>query len=132
MSTNPGETTRPDASIVRDAGSSISSTATTRPSRMPTSARRRAAPVPSTTLPPAIFTSSMVATFRCVPQGPNSSLRDASWKSEQLGGLVGRRDGATDVLRERDRVTHELLVGWLACARIVLQPDAQVPAALEG
>src|SRR5918994_5878508 len=127
MSTKPGATISPDASIVRAAGSSTSPMATTRPSRIPTPARRRAEPVPSTTLPPAIFTSSMVATFRCVPQGPNSPLRDASWKSEQLGGLVGRRDGATDVLCERDRVTHELLVGWLACARIVLQPDAQVP-----
>src|ERR671910_386304 len=116
MSTNPGATIRPDASIVRDAGSSASPMATTHPSRIPTSARRRAAPVPSTTLPPAIFTSSTVVSFRCVRSPELFRVTHASWKSEQLGGLVGGRGGAADVLGDGGRFAHELLVGRLARA----------------
>src|SRR5439155_14394282 len=52
-------TTRPVASMSRFALSSTSPTATMRPSRMPMSARRRGAPVPSTTLPPMMRQSSM-------------------------------------------------------------------------
>src|SRR5438132_5710108 len=59
MSTKPGATTRPVASMVRPASSSTSPTATMRPSRMPMSALRRGAPVPSTTLPPMMRQSSM-------------------------------------------------------------------------
>src|SRR2546429_6964800 len=132
MSTNPGATTRPDASIVRVAGSSISPMATMRPSRIPTSARRRAVPVPSMTLPPAIFTSSTVVSFRCVPGARSAGSVHASGKAEQLGGLVGRGDGAAEFVGERDRVAHQLLVGRSARPRVVLEPDADVPAALEG
>src|SRR5260370_15984508 len=131
MSTKPGATTRPDASIVRAAGSSLSPMATMRPSRIPTSASRRAAPVPSMTLPPAIFMSSMVATFRCVRWGPNSPPLHASWKAEQFRGLVGCGDGAADVPGERDCGAHEFLVGGLTRSGVVLQPYADVPAALE-
>src|SRR5437899_5247770 len=50
----PGATTSPSASTTRapPTGSERWPTSTTRPSRTPTSARRRANPVPSTTTPP--------------------------------------------------------------------------------
>src|SRR5215211_2338165 len=132
MSTKPGATIRPDASIVRAAGSSTSPIATTRPSRMPTSARRRAAPVPSTTLPPTIFTSSTVVSFRCAPEARSAGSVHASWKSEQLGGFVGRRDGATDVVGQLDDLAYERFVGRLARSCVVLQPDPHVSASFEG
>src|SRR6266536_210881 len=131
MSTKPGATISPEASIVRAADSSTSPIWTKRPSSMPTSARRRSAPVPSTTLPPAIFTSSTVVSFRCVPEASLCCLRNASWKIEQLGRLVARRDRTPDVLRERGRLAHELLVGRCARSGVVLQPDAQMPASLQ-
>jgi hypothetical protein len=58
-SINPGETTSPVASIVRVAERPASEPIdSTRPSRMPTSARTAAAPVPSRTSPPVISTSN--------------------------------------------------------------------------
>src|SRR6476620_540798 len=48
MSMTPGASTRPSASTVRLAGSSVAPTATMRPSRTPTSPANSAAPVPST------------------------------------------------------------------------------------
>ena len=59
MSTNPGATIFPSASMVRVAWSSSSPIAAMRPSLMPTSARRPGAPVPSTTVPPRMIVSSM-------------------------------------------------------------------------
>src|SRR5215471_18993492 len=118
MSTNPGATTSPSASTVRAAVSSTSPIATTCPSRIPTSARRRAAPVPSTTLPPTIFTSSTVCSF-------------SSSEVQDLGGFVGRGDGAADVRGQGGGVPHELLVGRLSGSAVVLQPDPDVTAALE-
>src|SRR5262249_17970923 len=50
------------ASIVSPASSSTWPTATMRPSRMPTSARRPGAPVPSTTVPPRLTLSSIATT----------------------------------------------------------------------
>src|SRR5690349_437514 len=62
MSTTPGRTHAPEASTSRAAapGASRSTTVTT-PSCTPTSARRGAAPVPSSTVPPRIARSSMGA-----------------------------------------------------------------------
>src|SRR5258708_29255921 len=55
----PGETTWPVASIVsRAVAAARSPTASMRPSRIPTSARRAGAPVPSRTSPPRIRRSS--------------------------------------------------------------------------
>src|SRR4051812_17915137 len=64
MSTQPGVTSIPSASIVRaPAGTStFSSTATMRSPSIATSARRRAAPVPSTTVPPRITRSAAMPT----------------------------------------------------------------------
>src|SRR5213078_2654494 len=59
MSTKPGATILPSASIVRRARSSTAPIATQRPSWMATSAWRGGDPVPSTTLPPRMTTSSM-------------------------------------------------------------------------
>src|SRR6266545_5276101 len=131
MSTKPGATISPVASIVRVAGSSTSPMATTRPSLIPTSPCRRALPVPSTTLPPTIFTSSMVTFFRCVSAPSICWSRYASWEVEQLRGLVRCRDGAVDVGGERDRLADELLVRRLARSCVVLEPDAHVAASLE-
>ena len=57
MSTKPGVTMRPDASMVRVAGPESSPTSVTRSPTMPTSARRAGAPVPSMTVPPVIAMS---------------------------------------------------------------------------
>src|SRR5690349_11039919 len=65
----PGATTSPSASIVSCASSATSPTATIRPSRIPTSARREAAPVPSTTVPPLITQSSISSSYE--PASPN-------------------------------------------------------------
>jgi hypothetical protein len=59
MSTKPGATTLPSASIVRVAFSSMSPIYAIRPSLIPTSAIRPGAPVPSTTVPPRMIVSSM-------------------------------------------------------------------------
>jgi hypothetical protein len=59
-STNPGATSLPVASTVRAASASTVPIWTMRPSAIPTSARRRAAPVPSITSPPLMTTSSIV------------------------------------------------------------------------
>src|SRR6476659_247423 len=68
MSTKPGVTTRPVASMVSAASPSSPGsspvrlrTSTIRPSLTPMSARYRSAPVPSTTVPPVIFRSNIVA-----------------------------------------------------------------------
>ena len=54
MSMKPGATTSREASMRRAAGASFRSpTAAMRSPAMPTSARNQAAPVPSTTRPPA-------------------------------------------------------------------------------
>src|SRR5215207_6151731 len=59
MSTNPGATTHPLASMVRVAAASPSRpTAATRPSRTPTSAVYAGSPEPSTTVPPRTSRSS--------------------------------------------------------------------------
>src|ERR1700722_15582765 len=63
MSTNPGATIKPSASMVRAACSSTSPMATTLPPVTATLARRDGAPVPSTTVPPRINRSSIAATF---------------------------------------------------------------------
>src|SRR5438034_10217945 len=58
--------------MVRRAGSPDSPISTTRPSRIPTSARRRGAPVPSITSPPRIATSS-TSSPRLAPSAPGRS-----------------------------------------------------------
>ena len=55
----PGMTMRPVASVTIAASSSTWPTATMRPSRIPTSATRPGAPVPSITVPPLMTSSSM-------------------------------------------------------------------------
>src|SRR3954466_9011557 len=64
MSTKPGVTSNPSASIVRAASSAMAPISVMRPSRTPTSAVRAGAPVPSTTLPPRIRRSSVEAIER--------------------------------------------------------------------
>src|SRR5262245_60588883 len=59
MSTKPGATTRPLASIVRRAGSETEPIATILPSRRPRLPRFPGAPVPSTRVPPSIRTSNI-------------------------------------------------------------------------
>ena len=70
MSTKPGATTCPVASMVSAASPPISgslaprrTTSTITPSLMPMSARKRSAPVPSTTVPPVIFRSNTRLSF---------------------------------------------------------------------
>src|SRR3954470_10192486 len=57
MSTNPGVTSAPSASIVRAAEPSTRPTSVTTPPAIATSARRAGDPVPSTTLPPLMIRS---------------------------------------------------------------------------
>ena len=67
---NPGVTSMPAASIVSRAASGASPTATMTPSLIATSARRAAAPVPSTTLPPRITKSYIgLSQLRPAPSG---------------------------------------------------------------
>src|SRR5437588_2684999 len=61
MSTNPGVTSRPSASISRRAGPSTRPTSVMRPPDTATSAVRAGPPVPSTTVPPLITRSCMPA-----------------------------------------------------------------------
>src|SRR5262245_56468351 len=115
MSTKPGVTTRPPASMVRAASSSTPPRATTRPSRMPTSARRRGAPVPSTTLPPTIFTSSTVVPP--LPRDRRGPDAPSGYRRPRLAVLASRRRDDPDVLTPKpslhpgDDVGRELLGG---------------------
>src|SRR3954462_11101049 len=70
----PGVTSLPVASMVRAAPSSMSgATRTPRPSLIPTSARKRSRPVPSTTAPPLTTTSNMANPRAIEPtRGPYS------------------------------------------------------------
>src|SRR5262249_8267942 len=61
MSTKPGVTARPRASIVVVAFPGASPSAATRPSRMPTSPATPGRPVPSMIVPPVIFRSKSMA-----------------------------------------------------------------------
>src|SRR6478736_3728631 len=74
MSTNPGATIFPVASIVSVALPSRGGspglrrcTSTIFPSLTPTSARNRSAPVPSTTVPPVIFRSNTITPSNVAP-----------------------------------------------------------------
>src|SRR5689334_18942958 len=49
--------------------------------------------------------------------------------AEDRGGLRARRDRAARALRHGDDLLDEFLVAWLAPASMVLEPDADVPAA---
>src|SRR3989442_5905226 len=59
----PGITTKPSASIVRRAPERRPMSVT-RPSRMPTSARRMGRPEPSTTVPPLMMVSKVIDILR--------------------------------------------------------------------
>src|SRR4249919_1917877 len=86
--------------MVRVALSVMTPTSTMRPSRMPTSARCDAPPVPSTTVPPLSFRSSMSG-----PLGSRQLQFGRYRMAEELGRvlprdlahLVGREVGETDV-----------------------------------
>src|SRR3954451_11146564 len=108
MSMKPGAITRPSTSTVRVAASSAMPFRTMRPSLTPTSARRRTAPVPSTTVPPRSRRSSIAASDCCA-----------------IGGDCVLYPGAFEERRVRLRVEldgvaeHEVLVVIL-CQQTVL------------
>src|SRR5262245_16326073 len=74
MSTKPGVTSSPLASISSPALPDSFPTATIRPSFTATSASRKAAPVPSATLPPRTVRSNVFAMF-AAPDLPKSTAR---------------------------------------------------------
>src|ERR1700757_2717849 len=73
MSTKPGATTAPSASMVRSDRSVMLPISTTQPSLTPMSARYLGAPLPSTTVPPFTTRSSMrpLPTFGSGQFGPS-------------------------------------------------------------
>src|SRR6266550_1975322 len=83
----PGATTRPAASIVSRASSVTAPTATIRPARTPTSARRPGAPVPSTTVPPLITQSSINRSYE--PASLCRAWRRVLTPVRRGGGLFG-------------------------------------------
>src|SRR5689334_20215919 len=93
MSTNPGQTKRPPASITRAAGSAPSRpTAATRPSAIPTSAPNHGLPAPSITRPPRISTSSIsgsVRKFVRARTAKTEQAKDAGMGPPLLLGEVG-------------------------------------------
>src|SRR4051794_35740912 len=102
----PGATTRPPASMVSAASSLISPTATIRPSRTPTSARRPGEPVPSTTVPPLITQSSMSASS----ENRTRSILPTRNRAHKLRrGLIG----GGRVLRGVERLAAAGLTGGL-------------------
>src|SRR5579883_2837931 len=90
MSTKPGATTSPPASMVRAAGSSVGPIEAMRPSRTPTSARRAGPPVPSTTVPPRMRRSS---TDRFLPLCRGQGMAEQAGRVQvgHGGHLVGRQ-----------------------------------------
>src|SRR5947208_6433405 len=90
----PGATTRPAASIVSRASSVTSPTATMRPARIPTSARRPGAPVPSTTVPPLITQSSINRSYE--PASLCRAWRRVLTPVRRGGGLFGGALGGVE------------------------------------
>src|SRR5690349_24909696 len=82
MSTNPGVTRRPSASISRSAEPSTRPTSVTMPSSIATSAVRAGAPVPSTTVPPRMITScSLMFSAPVAPgDGPLGPRLPLAWR----------------------------------------------------
>src|SRR4051812_15987192 len=89
MSTKPGVTRAPSASISRSPRSSMSPTATTLPPATPTSAVRGGAPVPSTTVPPRMISSSISASPVLLCPHPRSPERGEHLVDQPLPRLAG-------------------------------------------
>src|SRR5215213_11023784 len=127
MSTKPGATTQPSASIVSVAAASRSRpTATTRPSRTPTSAVYAGSPVPSTTVPPRTRRSS---------SGMRDHVRFGAALVAVVDAIDARRVGADDLAlplgRQLSDALHELVdhAGILGVGvREVAGPDQVVLA----
>src|SRR4051812_43237547 len=121
MSTKPGATTQPSASIVSSAlvSGAARPTCTMRPSRTATSAVYAGSPLPSTTVPPRISTSSS-GTVRPLFV-PSFDAVDAS--------CVGAHELAPTVVRHRLDVFDELVDHtWILGigVREVARPDQVV------
>src|SRR5438128_9262704 len=99
MSTKPGATMQPSASTVRAAGElPIRPTATTRPSRTPTSAVYAGSPEPSTTVPPRTSRSRSGMDTLLVPVFDAVDARG-----------VGADDLSLSFVRKRLDALHELV-----------------------
>src|SRR5262245_59377374 len=104
-SMNPGATINPSASITRRAGSLTRPTDAMRPPEMPTSAVKRFAPEPSTTVPPLIRRSSTSGSRGGLGRAPRHddlgairamafAVHAAGGHVEGVAGAVGLRDAA--------------------------------------
>src|SRR5207253_10206851 len=110
----PGMTTRPSASIVRRAPERRPMSVT-RPSRMPTSARRMGRPEPSTTVPPLMIVSNLISILRSRSCCPPDVLELA----------VGpERPAAADAPDARELVAAERRVGVRRAAVDLHRPGA--------
>src|SRR6476661_2403308 len=117
MSTKPGVTTRPVAAMSSTASPSSPEsspvrlrTSTIRPSLTPMSARYRSAPVPSTTVPPVILRSNIVASSDQTGRveyprhvGVREVFHPGGWR------MVGQRAHVPVVLPQRDLAVCHLV-----------------------
>src|SRR5947207_4282595 len=110
----PGMTTRPSASIVRRAPERRPMSVT-RPSRMPTSARRMGRPEPSTTIPPLTMVSNIIDILRSRSRDPPDVLELAVGAEGPL---------AADAADARELVAAERRVGIQRAAVDLHRPRA--------
>src|SRR6266576_6023250 len=104
--------------MVRLASSPTSPIATTRRSRTPTTARRAGAPVPSTTVPPVSFRSSM-SDLRYLQLGRH-------WMPEQMRRVLPRHLahlGGREIAQARDRVQLRVGPGRVGVRVVTLEAD---------
>src|SRR3989442_13370264 len=104
MSTKPGARTSPSMSTVRAASSDRrrAGSRTMRPSVMPTSARRRGAPVPSTTSPPRNTRSSMLAHLGL----DDGAVEERRIRAGEVGDRVSEHEVAKVLLRDPLVLNH--------------------------
>src|SRR5262245_19529623 len=144
---NPGETISPSASTVRSAADRMRPISTMRPARTPTSPRKRAAPEPSTIVPPRISRSRAIARRLRAHHGVTALLHFSDLarneplvegrRHRRISGprQHGRQPAALELLdRPLEGIGHERLVQvdplvLVAGAVVVVRVDAE---AVEG
>src|SRR4030095_2419101 len=108
MSTKPGVTQAPWASMRSRAARVIRPTSTIRPSWIATSAPNGAAPLPSTTVPPSISQSSILASPEERERQPRHDVPDAPQARDDHHAEVGV-EGHGDDAERQPRVLHPAL-----------------------
>src|SRR5262249_14193228 len=139
ISTNPGVTTFPVASIVVGASPASSAMAVIRPLAIPMSARWRGAPVPSTTSPPRMMTSNIAILLAEGVQGPAVIPEKllfqsiVEWQLQQA--LDGKRPfgvGVREIGREDDVVIQAERLQALGAVFVGFDRDVALTAEILG